>query len=80
MMTAMNCSHLLPHRDIDHFHHYFGMIRKQKKWFEQMKHFYGSTCLILFNVDNTISTVTDLNKATVLQLSTNADNGFVHGC
>ena len=45
-----------------------------------MKHFYGSTCLILFNVDNTISTVTDMNKTTVLQLSTNADNGFVPGC
>ena len=56
------------------------MIRKQRKAFDQMKHFDGLTCVILFNVDNTISTVTGMNETTALQLSTVVDNGLIHGC
>ena len=55
------------------------MIRKQRK-FDQMKHFDGPICLILFNVDNTIPTVTGINEATALQLSTVVGNGLIHGC
>ena len=56
------------------------MIRKQRKEFDQREHFDGPTCLILFNVENTISTVTAMNETTALQLSIAVGNGLIHGC
>ena len=56
------------------------MIRKQRKEFDQREHFDGPTGLILFNVENTISTVTAMNEATALQLSVAVGNGLIHGC
>ena len=55
------------------------MIRKQKN-VVKMKHFHESTCLILFNVENTIPTVTSMDDTTALQLSTGVGNGLIHGC
>ena len=55
------------------------MIRKQRKKFDQMKHFEEPTCITLFNVSNTISTVTSMNETTALQLSTVVDNGLIEG-
>ena len=55
------------------------MIRKQRKKFDQMKHFEEPTCITLFNVGNTISTVTSMNETTALQLSTVVDNGLIEG-
>ena len=54
------------------------MIRNQTKHFDQMKHFDKPTCLILYNMDYTISTVTGMNEATALQLSAVVDNGLIH--
>ena len=45
-----------------------------------MAYFDGPTCLILFNADNIISTVTNMNETTGLQLSTVVGNGLIHGC
>ena len=44
-----------------------------------MKHFQEPTCITLFNVGNTICTVTSMNKTTALQLSTVVDNGLIEG-
>ena len=44
-----------------------------------MKHFEEPTCITLFNVGNTISTVTSMNETTALQLSTVVDNGLIEG-
>ena len=56
------------------------MIRKQRNQFDKMKHFDRPTCLILFKVENTISTVKFMNETTTLQLSTVVGNGLIHGC
>ena len=53
--------------------------REREKTFVQIKHFDGPTCLILFNMDNAIATVANMNETTVLQLSTVTGNGFIHG-
>ena len=79
MMTTMNYLHLLRHHDVDHFYHYFGNDPETKKKFDQMKHFEEPTCITLFNVGNTISTVTNMNETTALQLSTVVDNGLIEG-
>ena len=79
-MTVMNCLHLLTHHDIIIFIIISKMIRKQRKQFDQMKHFDGPTCLILFNVDNTVSTVRGMNETIALQLSTVVGIDLIHGC
>ena len=56
------------------------MIRKQRNQFDSIKHFDQTTCLILFHVDNTISTVTSMNETTTLQLYIVVGNGLIHGC
>ena len=76
----MNCFHLLTHHDIDHFHHYLGNDQETKKSVWQNETLWLTTCLILLNVDNTISTVTFMNKTTTFQLSTVVGNGLIHGC
>ena len=57
-----------------------GMIREQNKNDCHMKRFDRPTCLILFNMDNTIATVANMNETTALQLSTLVGNGLIHGC
>ena len=76
----MNCLHLLTHHDIDHFHHYLGNDQETKKSVWQNETLWLTTCLILLNVDNTISAVTFMNKTTTFQLSTVVGNGLIHGC
>ena len=56
------------------------MVRIQRNQFDYMKHFDEPTCLILFIVDNTVSTVTSMNETTTLQLSMVVDNGLIHEC
>ena len=81
MMTAMNCWHLLRNTVIlIIFIIISEIIRKQRKKFDQMKHFDGPNCLILFNVDNTISTATGMDETTAPQLSTVVCNGLIHRC
>ena len=45
-----------------------------------MKYFDQPTCLILFNIDNTISSVTCLNEINTVQLFAVVGHGIIHGC